>query len=410
MHDIYCEEGHPKVSYDTYRKIFKTTGRKFHAPKTDGCNKCDKLDIQITSTEGDEKERFKNLKELHLRKAEMGYNLKRQAKAEAEQDPNSRVLIFDLQQCLPTPHLKCKDIFYARQLYVYNFTVTDTTTDLTHCYMWSEVEGHRGANEIASCLLQHIQQEIPVGVVKLKLFSDCCGGQNRNSIIITAMFAALQEHPSLEQVDHIFLVPGHTFLPEVDSRHSVIEKYKKKVNRINVPAEWYEGVTKAGMTDRKKFPNGKFQVVHITKFYDIMTLAKKFFVKRNKCLKKEPFKYLETHWMKFQKANLGLVDVKEALNPEAPFKTLSFLRRGMRSDRLPRILQQIPTPTNMVVPMSQEKKQNLLDLLKFLEPKFHQYYQELTVKLVPGPEHHPAFPAPLNEDEDDEIDEDGDED
>lgn len=402
MHDLYLEEGLPKVSYDTYRKIFKTTKRKFHAPKTDGCNKCDKMDVQINAAEGEAKEKLKKGKELHLRKAEMRYALKRRAKAAAAKEEEMRVLVFDLQQCLPTPHLKCKDIYYARQLYVYNFTVTDTVTDLTHCYMWSEVEGHRGANEVASCLLEHILQQVPPGVTRIKMFSDCCSGQNRNSIVAMAMFVALQEHPSLEIIEHIFLVPGHTFLPEVDSRHSVIEKYKKKVNKINVPSEWYNAVWKAGMTNKTTHPDGKFQVVHKVEFLNISALAAGIFVKRNQTVNKAPFQYLSTQWMKYEKKAIGIMEVKGALSPEAPFETVSFLRRGMRSDRLPRVLDQVPRIPARAVPISFEKKQDLLALLGFLDAEHHHFYQQLPSlppkpKNVRVPEYHPDYPAPVDE-------------
>lgn len=238
----------PKVSYETYRKIFNTTKRKFHAPKTDGCDTCDELDMKISAApEGEEKIKLKNTKELHLRKAEKGYALKRESKEIARNDPTKRTLVFDLQQCLPTPYLKCKQIYYARQLYVYNFTINDPNSDSKHCYTWGEEEGARGSNEMSSCLLKHIRDEVPEGVKELKLFSDCCGGQNRNSTVAMSMFLALQEHPTLEVIDHLFLLPGHTFMTKVDNKHSIIERYKKKLLRVNVPSEWYKIVHEYGL-------------------------------------------------------------------------------------------------------------------------------------------------------------------
>ncbi|KAE8740036.1 hypothetical protein FOCC_FOCC014464 [Frankliniella occidentalis] len=116
MHELYLASDLPKVSYDVYRKLFKSTKKKFHAPKSDGCDTCDTLKVQIAAAVGEEKTKLESTKELHNRKADKAYLLKREAKAAAEKDKTKRVLIFDLQQCLPTPHLKCKKIYYSRQL------------------------------------------------------------------------------------------------------------------------------------------------------------------------------------------------------------------------------------------------------------------------------------------------------
>ena len=47
-------------------------------------------------------------------------------------------------------------------------------------YFWVETEGGRGAQDIGSVLKKHINECIPIGVETLILWSDSCGGQNRN--------------------------------------------------------------------------------------------------------------------------------------------------------------------------------------------------------------------------------------
>ncbi|KAK3911403.1 Adenylate kinase, partial [Frankliniella fusca] len=378
MYRLYCgDSNNPPVSLSTYTKQFKKTGLKFHPPQTDGCDTCDTLDISIknAATE-DQVKTLEMKKEVHLRKAEKAYELKKAAKAAAIDDPSSRVLVADLQQCLPTPHLKCKRIFYSRQLYVYNFTVHDCSTGITHCYMWSETEGNRGSNEITSCLLEHLLKHVPDTAEKVTLFSDCCAGQNRNCAMCMMMFIALQEHPSLKEIHHIFLVPGHTFMPEVDGKHAIIENYKRKVEKINVPEEWYMAVEEAGKKDLKTFPERKFKVTHNTQFYDVASLAKEELIRRKTCIDKDPFSYLETHWWKYEKKNIGLVQVKSSFCADAEFRTLSFLRRGVRSDRVQRLyscLKTLPAAT----PISEKKKKDLLDLLPYLDQEYHDYYINL---------------------------------
>ncbi|KAE8742216.1 hypothetical protein FOCC_FOCC012230 [Frankliniella occidentalis] len=173
MYRLYQQEpDNPAVSLSTYTKLFKLTGLKIHPPQTDGCDTCDSLEISIKDAGDDLRKSLKIEKEMHIRKSEKAYELKKKAKAAAKENPTSRVLVMDLQQCLPTPYLKCKKIYYSRQLYVLNFTIHDCSTGLTHCYMWNEVEGNRGSNEIATCLLQHILQSVPDEVTKLTIFSD----------------------------------------------------------------------------------------------------------------------------------------------------------------------------------------------------------------------------------------------
>jgi len=45
---------------------------------------------------------------------------------------------------------------------------------------WPEVAAQKGANEIASCLMDYIQIRAAHGTKIFELFSDNCSGQNRN--------------------------------------------------------------------------------------------------------------------------------------------------------------------------------------------------------------------------------------
>lgn len=45
-------------------------------------------------------------------------------------------------------------MYYSRKLCCYNFTVYEGA--LPNCYVWTEVYGKRGSNEIGSCLYRYI--------------------------------------------------------------------------------------------------------------------------------------------------------------------------------------------------------------------------------------------------------------
>lgn len=64
-------------------------------------------------------------------------------------------------------------------------------------------------------------------VSHITLYSDTCGGQNKNTHLVAMFMAVLKNHPTLKTVDHKFLLAGHTRM-ECDSDNALIEKNKKK--------------------------------------------------------------------------------------------------------------------------------------------------------------------------------------
>ena len=82
----------------------------------------------------------------------------------------------------------------------------------------------RGSSEVCSLLKETVLQR-HTEAKRLVLFSDSCCGQNKNKAILTP-WAQLLESEHYEQIDHFYLIRGHTFLPN-DHDFPVIEKYKK---------------------------------------------------------------------------------------------------------------------------------------------------------------------------------------
>ncbi|KAK4880948.1 hypothetical protein RN001_004267 [Aquatica leii] len=86
---------------------------------------------------------------------------------------------------------------------IFNFTVYEIGNHQGHCYMWTEYDGNRGANKIATCLMKFIVN-LPPTVHHLVLHSDCCPGQNRNTMLHQAVVT--KEH--LQMIYLKFLKPG----------------------------------------------------------------------------------------------------------------------------------------------------------------------------------------------------------
>ncbi|KAK7478334.1 hypothetical protein BaRGS_00030408 [Batillaria attramentaria] len=95
------------------------------------------------------------------------------------------------------------------------------------CFVWDETNGRRGSVEIATCLFLYLKS-LPVTVKDVILYSDCCGGQNRNQYLAAAFLYALENIPNIISITHKYLETGHTQM-ECDSMHSAIS-FAKKAN------------------------------------------------------------------------------------------------------------------------------------------------------------------------------------
>ncbi|KAK3924122.1 Phosphoglycerate kinase, chloroplastic [Frankliniella fusca] len=377
MHSMYLEEGGTYVSYSTYERIFNTLGRAFKKPLTDTCEKCDSWKEQVKHAPDEEtQEKLQQEWNTHLDRAQAAYDFKKKCKLDAESDPSMKVLVFDLEQVLETPLLTTGAAFYSRQLSTYNLTIYDTVSKITYCYMWSELDGKRGANEIASCIFIHFLEEVPDTVKKVFLFSDSTVGQNRNSIVAAMFLTVLQMHASVKTVQHVFLEAGHTRL-EVDSKHSVIERKKSHADKINTPEDWYKLVSNLGASN-KDYPNGRFKVIKMKgSFYDFQSMLKGPLVRRTLTTTNDKFVWLSTPLLRYDANSPGKVFFKSNLDEEG-YKCLDLKRGGKAGKYSAEHLQNhLKILYNQPLPISASKKNDLLKLLRFLPPSCHEFYKSI---------------------------------
>jgi len=89
-------------------------------------------------------------------------------------------------------------------------------------YIWDESIALRGPQEIGSCILNFVKNY--VNTEKLLMYNDQCGRQNRNiKMALICNFIVYSGHLYPTQIDHKFLVSGHSYLP-CDRDFGVIEK------------------------------------------------------------------------------------------------------------------------------------------------------------------------------------------
>ncbi|KAE8746712.1 hypothetical protein FOCC_FOCC006575 [Frankliniella occidentalis] len=328
MYSLYVKENRPKTSLSVYYREFKSTGLKFKPPAVDTCGKCDAYQQRLKHCTAEEKPAIQGELEAHHIKAQDAYAVKKADKEEAKEDPTKQVICFDLEQVLPCPLLSSGETFYKRQLSVYNLTVYNCSMQTGTNYMWSEIEAGRGANEISSCVVRYLKEEVAPPVTQVTMYSDTCSGQNKNSHMCAALISAVKDHPSLEIVDHKFLVPGHTFM-ECDQIHANIEKKKKKATvEIHHPNSWYDFIK----TVPYKKSNLLVREMKQEHFFDFAALLQQKkdgpLVMREKNCDGDQFLFSPVQWFRFQKELPTTVLYKLDLAKDSAFKQLNFRRRG----------------------------------------------------------------------------------
>lgn len=199
------------------------------------CGTCDQYQSKLASCDDPEEVRKLNIqKELHLKKADKFYELKRKCKLRAQAE-NFTCVSFDYMQNLPLPHIRTNAVFYARQLWLYVFGVHNDGNNNATMFSYDETVGRKWQNEVASLLFQYLRSN-DVTTKNLILISDGCAGQNKNYVLMKFLYLLVHGLHMFENITYIFPIRGHSFL-SCDQDFSLIEKHKKTVT-VEMPKEW----------------------------------------------------------------------------------------------------------------------------------------------------------------------------
>lgn len=178
MHDLYllANPTNP-IGEFYYCKIFNGEFNiGFHKPSKDACDTCDiyAKRKQLQELDGN----LEAQQAAHLRQKAQAYSSKSRDK---EATQGTLAACFDLQQVLRCPKLFAGSTYYKRKLNIYNLTFYELQTKKGACYMWSESEAHRGANDIATAVVKYLEKiDQTAEYDKVILYSDTCGGQQNN--------------------------------------------------------------------------------------------------------------------------------------------------------------------------------------------------------------------------------------
>lgn len=247
LHKLYIEFCTEKevnhISAALFNRIFRDDyNLSFKPIRQDVCNLCTQLKISLSSTVITTEKRIELMErnEDHKRLIAETY---KNYKADVQRTNENGIicLTFDLQRTLECPSLNASSAYYKRKLWIYNLCIYDEGKRKGSMYTWDESIASRGAQEIASCLIYHLKHYEGIDcVTKIILYSDACGGQNRN-IFLTIMLKHLLEADlqHVESIEHKFFVSGHSY-NSCDRCFGMIERNRKSVENVYLPSDWYD--------------------------------------------------------------------------------------------------------------------------------------------------------------------------
>jgi len=360
MYKEYCaKKGEIPAKEAAYRKIFnREFNLHFFVPKKDQCDFC--TEYQNTA----KKSTILSAKyRKHCQQKLLARRTKKEAKRIARQDGTYVAACFDLQRVLSCPHGEVSSYYYHRKLSLYNLSAYSLGTGDAYCYLWTEADARRGANEVGSCLLRFIRKQVKRGAKVFHFFSDNCGGRNRNRIIASMWWYAIKKFPSITRITHTFLEVGHT-QNENDSVHSCIERASRHV-AIFTPDQW------SGVISSARHHN-PYKVYHMERedFLDFKMLSTGV---RNFAVTEEgqQLKWGELRSMEFRTDQRNTMYIKHLHQEE--FQTVELMRRQRTAKIAPPLkLKQIRTDRPL---LSAAKYRDLQKLCKKkLIPRRHHTY------------------------------------
>ena len=362
LFNLYKSEVQDSLNEKQFRKLLNNYNIRFYIPKTDTCQKCDKLKMKISSTNVAE-EKNKWLEELrdHHERANEARKVLQHISDEATGEGKTLFFTFDLEKTQPLPYLNTSVVFYKRELWLYNFGIHTTQDKKGYMCIWLENEAGRGSNEICSCIHEFLDSTNLTGIEEIHTISDGCMGQNKNKFVISFMMWVC-DNKNIKAWQHTYLESGHSFLPN-DRDFGKIEQKKKQQLQIYSKEQYYTLISEAQ-------PKRPLKIIEMNgSFKDVKNLAnnRKF---PNIDSDDNKFQWTEIKWLKVKQQS-DLVEFKYTNKKDAASRFVTFgIRRGQ-------------TAANHLMPLSgahkisKEKYKDLQELLPYIPETVHSFYKNL---------------------------------
>jgi len=207
-------------------------------------------------------------------------------------------------------------------------------------------------------------QSLSQSVRHLVMFSDTCGGQNRNKNFSAMCLRAVKEY-SIECIDHLFMESGHSQM-EVDSVHSTIENACRNQD-VYAPTDYYKIISMA----RRGQPY-RVHVLNTENFHDYKALSESTMKNRNKASDGSVVKWLKVKWFRYDKECPDKIFFSYDYSGEFKALETDFGRKGRRPKTTPRLKNLYQVPPSI----SAAKHRDLVSLCKekAVPSDYHSFY------------------------------------
>ncbi|CAH1114772.1 unnamed protein product [Psylliodes chrysocephalus] len=244
---------------------------------------------------------------------------------------------------------------------VYNFGIHIEAKGVSKSIFctWTENQGSKGSIDIFCSLLTAVESdEILRSKYHLIIWSDSCGGQNKNFLLI-CLYQYFVHKNMFKVIDHKYPEVGHTYL-DSDRDFGRIEKNLRNHEVLFTPEQYRHIITKSG---RKNL------VIDMSNHFRVTERDMKLY-NRKKDLLKEKVRFRDgIKW--FRVEHYGSYMFKECYDYHTPFKKVSVTQ----------VMNVIPHIDNIVIVrnpnrknvVSKEKIENLKEQLQFV-PDEHQWF------------------------------------
>lgn len=262
-----------------------------------------------------------------------------------------------MQKTQPIPYINTSVAFYKRQLWLYNLGINNRKDNTATMCIWTEPEGKRGSNEVASALNEFLHAENVGKYRHIRSFSDGCGGQNKNKTIVSFFFHICRTTP-VESWTHVFLEPGHSYLPN-DTDFGKIERKKNARQAVYDFLQWQELIKEC-----------KYNVIHMKgKFLNVSQLAANHKFK-NIDSQGNKFSWLAMKWLRVTEGS-SIMEYKTTCHPEEPVKKIDFTRSGVIFN------DELDSLYHDPLKISHEKFKDIMSLSDYIPNCFSAYFKEI---------------------------------
>lgn len=233
-------------------------------------------------------------------------------------------------------------------------------------HVWAENEASRGGQEIASCLIKYFQTHLPKSAKHVILYSDSCGGQNRN-IKMTLMLKYFMASSDLDLIEQKFFLSGHSY-NSCDRSFGLVEKNKtRNYEIIATPDEWIEVI----LTAKKAEPKFSVTKMNARDFFSSKNLEK-MIVNRKKNRMNEKISWLKFRSIIYDKEQLFTIFIRD---DEGTRQVINIQKRGISEETFTEQNLSCLFPTGRKI--TRAKYFDLMSLKQYISIHKRPFYEAL---------------------------------